>query len=150
MYSKILVPIDGSHTALKGLAEALKLAKTMQARIKLVHVVNELIVDPALTPSVYYEHAIEHMRASGKKALATAQVFAKKHDKEVDVELIETIGARAADCIVAAAKQWPADLIVMGTHGRRGLKRLALGSDAESVLRLSSVPVLMVREAVES
>jgi nucleotide-binding universal stress UspA family protein len=47
---------------------------------------------------------------------------------------------------VKLAAEWPADLIVMGTHGRRGLKRLALGSDAELVLRLSSTPVLLVRE----
>lgn len=52
--------------------------------------------------------------------------------------------------LAAAAKQWSADLIVMGTHGRRGLRRLALGSDAELVLRSSPIPVLMVRSAPET
>ena len=55
------------------------------------------------------------------------------------------MGARAADRIVDAASRWPADLIVMGTHGRRGFERFALGSDAETVLRSSTVPVLLVR-----
>jgi nucleotide-binding universal stress UspA family protein len=150
MYSKILVPVDGSTTALNGLAEALKLAKALQARIKLIHVANEFIADPSFAPSVYYERLIESMRANGKEVLAKAQAMAKEHDTEVEVELFETIGARAANCIVAAAKQWQADLIVMGTHGRRGFKRLALGSDAEFVLRSAPVPVLMVREIVES
>lgn len=150
MYERILVPIDGSDTALKGLAEALRLAKALQAKIKLVHAVNELIIDPAMTPSVYYEHAIEGMRASGKKALARAQALAKEHGTEVDSELLETIGARASDCIVAAASKWPADLIVMGTHGRRGVRRLALGSDAEMVLRSAPVPVLMVRDGAST
>jgi nucleotide-binding universal stress UspA family protein len=54
-----------------------------------------------------------------------------------------------ADEIVKQAKEWLADLIVMGTHGRRGLERLAMGSDAELVLRLSPVPVLLVRDRPE-
>jgi nucleotide-binding universal stress UspA family protein len=59
--------------------------------------------------------------------------------------MIESMGASAADFIVEQARQWSADLIVMGTHGRRGLLRVAMGSDAESVVRIASVPVLLVR-----
>ena len=59
--------------------------------------------------------------------------------------MLESIGAPAADFIVAQAKQWPADLIVMGTHGRRGFARLAMGSDAEYVIRMAPVPVLLLR-----
>jgi nucleotide-binding universal stress UspA family protein len=55
--------------------------------------------------------------------------------------MIEKIGAYAADEIVAAAENWRADLIVLGTHGRRGLERLLMGSDAELVLRQSPIPV---------
>ena len=60
--------------------------------------------------------------------------------------LVESVGRRVSDCIVAAARQWSADLIVMGTHGRRGMSRLAMGSDAELVVRSTPVPVLMVCE----
>jgi nucleotide-binding universal stress UspA family protein len=59
--------------------------------------------------------------------------------------LVETLAGPAADAIVAEAKKWKADLIVMGTHGRRGVRRLVMGSDAEQVLRETPVPVLLVR-----
>ena len=59
--------------------------------------------------------------------------------------MIESFGGRAAEFIVAQAKKWGADLIVLGTHGRRGVKRLVMGSDAEQVVRTSPVPVLLVR-----
>jgi nucleotide-binding universal stress UspA family protein len=102
--------------------------------------------DYTLAPSVYYEKVIEAEREAGRKTLADARAYAHDFDFEVEAEMIETIGARASNIIVDAAKQWGADLIVMGTHGRRGLQRLALGSDAELVLRSAPVPVLMVRD----
>lgn len=146
MYAKILVPIDGSAASMKGLKEAIKLAKVLQAQVKLVHIVNELLADYTLAPSMYYEKVIEGEREAGRKTLSNATAYARDCDFEVEAELIETIGARASTIIVEAAKKWGADLIVMGTHGRRGLQRLALGSDAELVLRSASVPVLMVRD----
>lgn len=146
MYAKILVPFDGSAASIKGLEEAIKLAKAFQAKVKVVHVVNELLSDYTLAPSVYYEQVIEAEREAGNKRLASARAYARDRDFEVEAELIETIGARASTIIVEAAKLWEADLIVMGTHGRRGLQRLALGSDAELVLRSAPVPVLMVRD----
>lgn len=62
MYARILVPIDGSATSLKGLGEALKLAKALRAKVRLVHVINELLGDYTLTPSIYYEKMIEAER----------------------------------------------------------------------------------------
>jgi nucleotide-binding universal stress UspA family protein len=59
--------------------------------------------------------------------------------------MIESFGGRAADFIVQQANKWGADLIVLGTHGRRGVKRLVMGSDAEQVVRTTRVPVLLVR-----
>jgi nucleotide-binding universal stress UspA family protein len=146
MYRKILVPVDGSNCSLMGLAEALKLATASKARIKLLHVVNELILDPALSPSVYYDRLIQSVREAGNAILASARNIASQQCADVEVELVETIGGRASDRIVEAATQWPADLIVMGTHGRRGMSRLTMGSDAELVVRSAPVPVLLVRE----
>jgi nucleotide-binding universal stress UspA family protein len=60
---------------------------------------------------------------------------------------LESIGGSAGNLIVEQAHKWGADLIVMGTHGRRGIRRLALGSDAEVVLRSTTVPVLFVRSS---
>lgn len=146
MYARILVPVDGSATSTQGLNEAIKLAKALKAQVKVIHVVNELLADYTLAPSVYYEKVIEAERETGNKTLAVARDYARSLDFNVEAELIETIGARASTIIVEAAKLWRADLIVMGTHGRRGLQRLALGSDAELVLRSAPVPVLMVRD----
>ena len=63
----------------------------------------------------------------------------------VDALTIECFARRPCDVIVEAAVQWPADLIVIGTHGRRGVNRMMLGSDAEQVLRMASMPVLLTR-----
>jgi nucleotide-binding universal stress UspA family protein len=59
--------------------------------------------------------------------------------------ILEIMGGRAADSIVAEANAWGADLIVLGTHGRRGAKRLVMGSDAEEIVRTTPIPVLLVR-----
>jgi nucleotide-binding universal stress UspA family protein len=64
---------------------------------------------------------------------------------DADSRLVESLGAEAGECIIEQANSWPADLIVCGTHGRRGIRRIVMGSDAEYVLRHSPVPVLMVR-----
>jgi nucleotide-binding universal stress UspA family protein len=149
MYKRILVPVDGSSCSREGLSEALQLGAALGSRIKLVHVVNELISEPVLS-SEYHQRLIESLRQAGRDVLEQAQKLAKEQGAEVEVELVETIGGRAADAIVAAAERWKADLIVMGTHGRRGVSRLALGSDAELVVRSSPVAVLLVRASAES
>ena len=148
MYRKILVAVDGSAASMRGLDEAMRLAKQTGGRLLLVHVVNELIVVDV--PALNYELITESLRESGIKVLEEATARVRRSEVPCEQKLIETLGVRAADEIVREAKQWPADLIVLGTHGRRGLKRLAMGSDAEMVLRLAPVPVLVVRDKPES
>ena len=150
MYNRILVPVDGSSTSLKGLDEAIKVHRAGGGKLRIVHVLNELILDSSFAPSLYYDQVILGLRESGKSVLANAEAHARRQNVDVESELIETIGSRASSVILEAAKQWNADLIVMGTHGRRGLRRLALGSDVESVLRSSPVPVLVVRDSPET
>ncbi|WP_129645744.1 universal stress protein [Peristeroidobacter agariperforans] len=149
MYRKILVPVDASPCSVKGLAEALQLASALNARVLLLHVVNELLSDAVLAPTEYRQELIESIRAAGKETLADAHNLAKAQGVQAEDKLIETIGGRASDCIVDAAKSWGADLIVMGTHGRRGMSRLAMGSDAEQVVRSAPVPVLLVRGQID-
>ena len=149
MYARILVPVDGSATSLKGLEEAIKLARVLGATIKLVHVVNEFM-DSSFGPALYHENVVLDLRAAGERTLADASTYVRSRGVPVEREMIETSAVRAGSIIVEAAKQWDADLIAMGTHGHRGLTRLALGSDAELVLRAASVPVLMVRDPVLS
>jgi nucleotide-binding universal stress UspA family protein len=147
MYMRILVPVDGSSASLKGLDEAIKLAKASGARLKLVHVVNDPIADaPDVLPASYHQDVIASLVEQGQKVLDAAEAAARAQNVAAETVLIERIGGRAADSIIGVAKQWPADLIAMGTHGRRGLRRLVMGSDAELVLRSTPVPVLMVRD----
>jgi nucleotide-binding universal stress UspA family protein len=146
MYQKILVPVDGSSASLLGLTEALNLAKGLNATVRILHVVDEFVADMTDGTVVYYEKWVEALREGGKATLAEAAKFAKERDVNPEIVLVDTVGRNAADVIVEEAKQWAADLIVMGTHGRRGMRRMLMGSDAELVVRMAPAPVLLVRE----
>ena len=146
MFKRILVPIDGSSTSALGLREAVKLATTDGARIRLVHVVNELVVMSSPDAAAFVNaDLIGVLRDAGRKILAKASAQVQKAGVEPESVLIESFGATAADKIVGEARKWKADIIVLGTHGRRGLRRALMGSDAEQVVRSSTVPVLLVR-----
>jgi nucleotide-binding universal stress UspA family protein len=149
MYKNILVPVDGSDASNRGLAEAVKLAKGAGGSLLLVHVVNEHIMDYGYELTTFDGRLIDSLREGGRKVLNTAQQYVTAQGARAETAMPEAIGARAADLILAEAKQWPADLIVMGTHGRRGVRRLLMGSDAEQVVRMASMPVLLVRGAGE-
>ena len=144
MYSRILVPVDGSAPANLALLEAVKLVKSADGKLRLVHVVDEFVMD-AMYAGAYYPDMAQALRAVGQSILDGAVATARQHAVEPESILLETMGHRVADHVASQAKTWPADLIVMGTHGRRGIRRLLMGSDAELVLRTSAVPVLFVR-----
>jgi nucleotide-binding universal stress UspA family protein len=145
MYSKILVPIDGSETSAAGLDEAIKLAKFLGSQVCLLHIVNEFVMDSAFAPAQYSSELLELMRKGGQAILDAAESTVQRQGIKPTCVLLESIGGVAADSIIEQAKNFHAELIVMGTHGRRGIFRLAMGSDAEQVLRASSIPVLLVR-----
>ncbi len=145
MYSKILVPVDGSDSSKLGLLEAIKVAKIHHSEMCLIHVVNELVMDYAIGTMMYSGELIEALRTAGKDILAKSEAVVVQQGIKPKTVLIEAIGGPAATPIIAQAKEWQADLIVMGTHGRRGIRRMAMGSDAELVLRHAPVPVLVVR-----
>jgi len=143
-YKRILVPIDGSATSKFGLKEALKLARTPGARLRLLHVVDE---SPILSlPEAGYaiDTVIEDLKRSGKALLANVAKSVAAQGAKCETGLIESMGMRVADQITSDAKRWRADLIVIGTHGRRGMQRLLMGSDAELVVRNTTIPVLLV------
>lgn len=145
MYRRILVPLDGSEASKRGLEEALELAQEPQCAVRLLHVVDELIIMPS--PEAVYDATdmVKWMREAGEEILRAGADAARNHGVDAEIELFECLGGRAADIIIERAKHWGADLIVLGTHGRRGLRRLVMGSDAEEVVRRSPVPVLLVR-----
>ena len=148
MYRKILVPVDGSQTSARGLAEALKLAKDQRARLRFLHVVEEYsVIQSVGLGGVAFDTAnlIDMLQADAKKIIAGAMARARKNGIQADSVTYESFTGRSSDFVVSEAKKWQADLIVMGTHGRRGVSRMVLGSDAEIVVRTSPVPVLLVR-----
>jgi nucleotide-binding universal stress UspA family protein len=146
MYRKILVPIDGSTTSQGGLLEAIKLAKNQQAELRLFHMVSDQVFDCGCEIGAFTDEVIAGARDAGQAILAEAAATARSEGLAPEVIMMDSLTGTAASSIVAEAKAWGADLIVMGTHGRKGLIRLAIGSDAESVVRESTVPVLLVHD----
>lgn len=146
MYSKILVPVDGSPTSELGLAEAIRLATLCHAKLHLLHVVDMLSFNAypnaglGLTPEVF-----ELLHQGGQQILLKARAQADAAHVPVETQLAEGFAQRVADVVVDAASKCGAQLIVLGTHGRRGVGRALLGSDAEMIVRQAPVPVLLLR-----
>lgn len=145
MYKKILVAVDGSDTGARALKEAVRFAGGTDAKLRIVHVVDDVSLsrDSKVVPT----GSEEGDHGSALEMLEEAVTAAKGSDVGADSKLIkrDRMNVQIADLIAAEAEAWPADLIVVGTHGRRGVRRLLLGSVAESIARAASRPVLLVR-----
>lgn len=145
IYQRILVPIDGSATSERALEEAIRLAEG-RSRLRLVYVLEEVFpLDTEGYAFIDYSSLQEAVRLTGERALAQAAEKVRQSGAAVETTLLDMKGERIASVIADESRQWPADLIVIGTHGRSGLSRLLMGSVAEGVVRSASVPVLLVR-----
>jgi nucleotide-binding universal stress UspA family protein len=149
MYQHILAPIDGSTTSALGLNEAIKLAKEHTALLRLLYVVDQSVI--AMDPGGFgvWESVMKIQRESGERILREAKARAAEQSVEVQTKMVESLQPAVYRLILDEASSWPADLIVMGTHGRRGISRLILGSDAQGVLHGANVPVLLIRGSAE-
>ena len=146
MYDRILVPIDGSPTSERALAEAAGLARLCAATLRLLHVMDPLMhVTGYERPEVFVREIEPALRKAAQDLLAKARDSVAGERVKVETALVDSVGQRVSDIILDQAATWPADLIVIGTHGRRGVDRVLMGSDAEQVARRSPVPVLLVR-----
>ena len=145
MYRHILVPVDGSTTAMRGLREAIKLARSQRARLTILHAIYVYLDDDMLQATAFSPELNDASRRIGRRILDRAAAAAKRAGVRAATVMVERPGWNPADLIVAEAKKRKVKLIVIGTHGRRGVRRLVLGSDAEQVVRLAPVPVLLVR-----
>jgi nucleotide-binding universal stress UspA family protein len=146
MYERILVPYDGSPTSDEALAEAVRLAKLCSSRLRLIHVVDPLLYITGFeVGAVYANEILPGLLAAGETLLRQARDPIEAQGLVVESEVIQSSGERVARIIVEQVALWKADLIVLGTHGRRGVDRVLMGSDAELVARTSPVPVLLVR-----
>jgi nucleotide-binding universal stress UspA family protein len=148
MYQRILVPVDGSTTSDRGLDQAIALARLSGGSIRLVNVLDELVFTTGFeTGATYTGTVLPALRQQSERILAAGRERVAAAGLTVDTLTVECFAKRPCDVIVEQAAQWPADLIVIGTHGRRGVSRMLLGSDAEQVARMAPVPVLLVRSA---
>lgn len=146
MYKRILVPVDGSATARRGLQEAIALATLTGGQLRLLHVVDELSAAMAMSgQGGVSTDLFDLLREGGQQVLADAQALAQAAGIAAERVLVEGFTGRLCDHVLAQARQWGAEVIVLGSHGRRGIGRMVLGSDAEQILRTAPVPVLVVR-----
>ena len=147
MYDRILVPIDGSPTSDKGVAEAIALARLTGGRIKPLHAFE--LPSAAIGSEAALmcgEDIYDVAREAGQQVLSKAATKVKASGVDVEQLLLECKGNRLCVLVTEAALAWSVSLIVLGSHGRRGLQRILLGSDAEQILRTATVPVLLVRD----
>ncbi|WP_416041118.1 universal stress protein [Acinetobacter lactucae] len=144
LYQHILVPIDGSETSMVAMKEAIKLGKALNSKITVVQV---MALDPFIA-DVYVKTGqtndlIERTRIYLLDILQQAKQEFSNEGLTVETKLLE--GFVVHEEIIQAAQDLNADLIVMGSHGRTGVRKLVLGSVAQRVLGESHIPVLIVR-----
>ena len=143
IYQRILVPVDGSPTSNAGLDEAIRIASVTGAKLRLVHVLDGLVF--GLGTETFVGDVLGMLSEAGAQILAQGKARAETSRVATETFITEVFGERVCDVVADQASGWKADLIVIGTHGRRGARRLVMGSDAEQIVRSAPVPVLLVR-----
>ena len=147
MFKHILVPTDGSKLSIKAAKQAVKLAKALGARISGFHAAPDF-------SSTYYGDGYILRAPSAKSQTDFAQKQARSYLAMIEVEaemekvpceVFQTVSDSPYEAIVDAAQKKKCDLIVMASHGRRGLSALVLGSETQKVLIHSKIPVLVCR-----
>ena len=148
MYKNILVPIDGSKLSEKAAKEAVALARAVGAKLTLFHCVADFpapvyaesaIMAAQITSGQYRKEAVRHAEETLAKAAA------KLASAGLTIDTLHAVADLPYEAIVGAAAKKKCDLIVMASHGRRGLSGFLLGSETQKVLTHSKVPVLVVR-----
>ena len=146
LFRHILVPVDGSPTSAKAVDEAVRLAMFSGAKISLLHVIDDLSHVTGFEPAInYVKQIVPLMREAGERLLAKEGEKVLAHGLMVECVLIAEGPGRIGDHVAEQARISDVDLIVVGSHGRRGVSRLFMGSDAEQIIRSAPVSVLVVR-----
>ena len=141
MYKSILVPTDGSKPSDAALQDALKVARAFGSAVRIVYVwepMSYILAEGPIDLSAA-------MRSEGERILGAAVAKAREAGVSAQTALVEAADRRIPAAIADEAERARSDLIIMGTHGRRGFEHLVLGSVAEGVLRRAAVPVLLLR-----
>ena len=145
MYANILLSTDGSDVARKGVKHGLALAKALNAKVTIITVTEPLPYGSGhawISSQEMVDHFDTASKENAGKVLDEARAMAEKIG--ISAELLHVPKAPAATAIIETAKSRGCDLIVMASHGRRGLRKLLLGSRTSEVLADGSIPVLVV------
>lgn len=150
MYKNILVPTDGTKLSGKAVAEAIKLAMTCRSRITIMHVVSdfkkamsETYAVPAALAAPVQKKFQDEATTRSKKVLDSA--CAEANVAAIACTGVSVVSDSPYDAIIKQAAKSKCDLIVMASHGRKGLQGFLLGSETTKVLCHSKIPVLVVR-----
>jgi nucleotide-binding universal stress UspA family protein len=148
-YKRIIVAIDDSKASEMVLVDAINLSKSLHAKLCIVHVAIEAPVQPS--EFMFLDEYKELAKEDGLAVLERGQQFSQKEGIEADTHLIEVLNAieSISKKIIEYIPLWQAELLILGTHGRRGFNRLFLGSVAEETVRIATIPVLLIRAREE-
>ena len=148
MYKRIMVAVDESFMTSQVMETAIELAKATGAQVAICHAIDETIlaqreVAMMLPNSVGKTEARMRLGAEGflDKLLQTV----RSAGVEAEIKLVESEQKHVSDMLIDAAGEWQADLLVVGTHGRRGIERFFVGSVAERLVRKGQTSLLLVR-----
>lgn len=148
MYKHILLPTDGSKLSAKAMKQGIQLAKSLRAKVTVVHVMPgyQAVLDESFAgPSVVnFQRQFDAESQKRAKKILSA-VKAEATAAKVACECVAVTSGAPYDAIIRQAKKAKCDLITMASHGRKGLSSLLLGSETAKVLTHSKIPVLVVR-----
>ena len=148
MYKRIMVAVDESFMTSQVMEAAIELAKATGAQVAICHAIDETIlaqreVAMMLPNSVGKTEA--RMRLGAQGFLDRLLETARAAGVEAEIKLVESEQKHVSDMLIDAAGEWQADLLVVGTHGRRGIERFFVGSVAERLVRKGQTSLLLVR-----
>jgi nucleotide-binding universal stress UspA family protein len=148
MCKRIFVAIDGSSTAQAALVEAIQFSRLPGMSLCIGTVLDAGLLSQnnmGMGALIDVDQVKAGMRQAAEKLLDDAVAKAKEAGLDPYRIVVESDNKRVAEMIVDAAKQWDADLIVIGTHGRRGFERMVMGSVAENLVRIATTSLFLVR-----
>ena len=145
-FKRIIVAVDGSKTSDTAFLEALNLTSSLNAKLCIVHMV-DIFPIASLSMGADFDRCREIVKDDGQAVLDRMKLLAQINNITAETRLIELLDAskKISEKLSEIVLAWNADLVIMGTHGRRGVRRLILGSVAEEAIRTAPVPILLVR-----
>lgn len=143
MYEQIVFPTDGSETSVQAAKTAYKQAELFDAKLHIIHIVQYR--EPLMMTDAHMGMAVEKkdVEEAGEKVIQRAVDFGEEYDVTPTTEIKTGVSPHTAIC--EYAEEVDADLIIMGTHGWSGAKRVLLGSTTERLIRMTDLPVLTVQ-----